>query len=96
LLDITSGLEKSIWRLNELSSSVAFSPDGKFLVDARGRLSSMWNLETEQEIARFARDGATSEDKVRFSPDGRIVAISGSRAVTLWGVTALQPGNLLE
>jgi WD40 repeat protein len=67
--------------------SVAFSPDGKYLVSgSRDKTVKLWSVESQKEVStlRAHSDYVTS---VTFSPDGKYLA-SGSidKTVKLWNI----------
>ena len=55
--------------------SVAFSPDGKIIASVYKSLVDLWDVETEQKLARFTHKG--SVNSIAFSPDGKILASGG-------------------
>ncbi|HLO14908.1 MAG TPA: WD40 repeat domain-containing protein, partial [Anaerolineales bacterium] len=65
-------------------SSVAFSPDGKYIVS--GGLDGtvrVWDVVTGKETARMMHDHVTL---VAFSPDGKFVASAGGNIARVWNV----------
>ena len=83
------GSEIAAWSTKSSSSDVAFSPDGRHLVEAGAGYVSVWDIQVQKESFRFERGTSTSEDRVRFSPDGKTIAISASSTVTLLDVGGL-------
>lgn len=64
-------------------TSVAFSPDSKYVVagcDSRGHSLRVWEVFTEKEISRMFHDYRITS--VAFSPDGKYV-LSGSEDLTV-------------
>jgi WD40 repeat protein len=74
--------------MNGHPSGIAWSPDGKYLADARHN-SSVWNAKTHEEAAIMPRGVSSSSDKVRYSPDGKSVVLCGPLGVQLWDVSGL-------
>ena len=57
-------------------NSVAFSPDGKYVVSGSGDSTArVWEAATGREVARMTHDDGVHS--VAFSPDGKYV-VSGS------------------
>ena len=56
---------------------VAFSPDGRRLVSYSGSEGALrlWDVSTQQEIARFRIGVTTSWAGVQFSPDGNMICL---------------------
>src|SRR5262249_340985 len=64
--------------------SVAFSPDGKYLVEGSGDgTGKVWETETGKEVRRFEEHSAQVLS-VAFSPDGRYVLTGDSITMRLW------------
>lgn len=64
------------------------SPDGRY-VAAGGELAvGIWDLETRQEVARFAPDDGITA--VAFSPDGDYVITGGGLTARVWQVSTGQ------
>ena len=68
----------------------AFSPDGKILASAAGRIITLWDVVTGQQIATL-EGPARRVSHITYSPDGNTLA-SGSwdRTVRLWDVATYQ------
>jgi WD40 repeat protein len=66
-------------------SSVAFSPDGKWLASAgEEHLIRLWDLQTNTEVRRFEGHRAFIRT-VEFSPDGKLLASAGDdEGAFLW------------
>jgi uncharacterized delta-60 repeat protein len=57
-------------------NSVAFSPDGKYVVSgSNDKTARVWEINTGKEIARMTYEGAVNS--VAFSPDGKYVLSGG-------------------
>src|SRR5205085_3679277 len=64
--------------------SVAFSPDGKALAAAVGRVVRVWDVEEGKPLA-VCSGHAAPVGRVAFSPDGKTLATaSADRSVRLW------------
>jgi WD40 repeat protein len=69
--------------------TLAYSPDGKFLVtgtinDELGRAARLWNLSSGQEGPQLAGNSSRA-DPISFSPDGEfVVAVSSFVTIHLW------------
>jgi WD40 repeat protein len=90
--DVASGREEQAIRLEQLVSSVAFSPSGKHFA-AAAPISRIWVSGTGDDVGEFRRPGFTSQDKIRFAPDGKKLAIGGLDEATLWDVSGLGTGE---
>ena len=62
--------------------ALRFTPDGKTLISVGRKATSLWNVETREDIGRL-KQGASNA--TALSPDGRILA-SAKRNVHLWDV----------
>lgn len=89
------GPQRATWRLEAFPTSIAFSPDGRF-VAVCGHKSSIWNVESQEEVAVLQRDISSSSDRIAFSPDGKWMGIGESIGVFLWDVSALHIGKRAE
>jgi WD40 repeat protein len=63
--------------------TVAFSPDGKYVVSGGGETARVWVAATGAEVSRMTHDGSVSS--VAFSPDGKYVLSRGSDGTALLG-----------
>ncbi len=74
-------------------SSVAFSPDGKYVVSGSADYTArVWESATGKEIARMTHDSLVYS--VAFSPDGKYVVSGGSdKTAHIW---LWQPQDLIE
>lgn len=80
--DVSTGEEIAHMVHDDYVTSVAFSPDGKYIVagsDSRGHSLRVWEVSTERGISRMFHDYRVTS--VAFSPDGKYV-ISGSEDLT--------------
>ncbi|CAE7174584.1 unnamed protein product [Rhizoctonia solani] len=73
--------------------SVAFSPDGKFIVSgsggsddsANGSSVQLWNVQTRNAVSAPLKDHTGWVRSVSFSPDGaRVVAGSDDKTIRIW------------
>jgi WD40 repeat protein len=78
------------------TSSVAFSPDGKFVAaaDSHDVSAKLWDAATRKLVARLAGKGGMMW-QVAFSPDGHILA-GGGDGVRLWDLTTLPAAPALQ
>jgi WD40 repeat protein len=85
--DIFTGKEISRMISETTVSSLAFSPDGKYVVSEISEdIARVWEASTGREVARMSETGSITS--VAFSPDGRFV-LSGSydNTIGLWEVS---------
>jgi WD40 repeat protein len=80
LWDVAKGEMVHEWVVGK-RTDVAFTPDSRALVIARGDEFSFWDVETLQPIRRLRRDGTPYPGCVAFSPDGRLMALEMAPAV---------------
>jgi WD40 repeat protein len=80
---------KDLDKLRTSFTSVAFSPDGRFvLTGAMDKTLRLWDAATGAEIRSFAGHAQTVH-AVAFSPDGRKAVSGGNdRQIKLWDVAA--------
>lgn len=76
-----------IVQLGGAAESVAYSPDGRFIITG-GENALLWDAATGQEIRGFYGHSSGVEE-VAFSPDGRFVLTAGSldKTARIWDVT---------
>jgi WD40 repeat protein len=76
LWEAATGKEVAYMTHDDFVRSVAFSPDGKYVVSGSyDGTARMWDAATGKEVARMIHDNAVTS--VAFSPDGKYV-VSGS------------------
>ena len=74
--------------------ALRFSPDGRLLVAAGGRLESaevkVWDVATGRELRSFTTGGRPHADGLAVSADGSLVAVAGD-SVRIWNVAFTTP-----
>ena len=82
---------------NESMSYWAFSPDGKTLASASGRIIELWNVETRQNIATLEGHLDTIYF-LSYSPDGNTLASIAvfDETVRLWDIATKQNTKTFE
>jgi WD40 repeat protein len=78
--------------------SVAFSPDGRRLVSGGNQgILILWDVSTEQEIARFGTGVSSILNSVQFSPDGNMICtIDGDGSAYFWRAPSFEKINAIE
>src|SRR5262249_25298604 len=97
VVEAATGKERLTLKLGN-SPDMLFSPDGKMLFTVSGAAVTQWDLQTGNEIRRFAttpepvneiiidRFARGRSIAVALSPDGRTLALPTPAAVALWDV----------
>jgi WD40 repeat protein len=76
-------------------SRVAFAPDGKALVSARGPVLRLWDAATGKELFQDFEGHHAGVSAVAVSPDGKTVATAGD-GVRLWDRATGKPAGRVE
>ena len=83
-----------------LVSSVAFSPDGRYIVSGSwDHTIQVWDAQTGAQVGNPLKGHTDSVNSVAFSPDGRyIVSGSEDHTIQVWNIwqTSVQVGNTLQ
>jgi WD40 repeat protein len=67
---------------DENVTSIAFSPDGKYLVSGGGTSARVWDVISGEEITHMTHDGDVTA--VLFSPNGKYVLSQGGTSARVW------------
>jgi WD40 repeat protein len=81
--EVATGIEVARMTYDFGVETVAFSPDGKYVVSGGGETARVWVAATGAEVSRMTHDGSVSS--VAFSPDGKYVLSRGSDGTALLG-----------
>ena len=89
LWDVTTQTQTGIIE-NPSIEDWAFSPDGKILASAAGRIITLWDVVTGQQIATL--EGPLDRvSHITYSPDGNTLAsVSWDRTIRLWDIATNQ------
>lgn len=73
------------WRHGFLVSSLAYSPDGKWIAAiGAGRALTLWDAKTGKEVRQFPN--INQPNSMAFSPDGKIIATTDNPYCYFWDV----------
>ncbi|MDP8269492.1 MAG: caspase family protein [Candidatus Tenebribacter davisii] len=65
--------------------SVAFSPDGRYVLSESGKVTKIWDVSTGREISTFTLTGGNAF--YGFSPDGNYILSTGkNNSIRLWDI----------
>jgi WD40 repeat protein len=94
VFDVATG--KPLHRLGHYwPSRVAFAPDGKALVSARGPVLRLWDPATGKELFQQFEGHQSSVSAAVISPDGKMIATAGD-GVRLWDAATGKPSRRIE
>jgi WD40 repeat protein len=72
--------------------TAAFSPDGKRLLSASGKVLRLWDVATGKPVGESLRGHTGAVIDARFSPDGsRVVSTSTDNSLRLWDAASGKP-----
>jgi RNA polymerase sigma factor (sigma-70 family) len=75
-------------------TAVTYSPDGKIIAAAAGRMVRLWEADTGRPLRRLRGEFGRTTGLV-FSPDGKMMAAEGPSPIRLWEVaTGKEVGRL--
>ncbi len=87
--DVPSMKEIAVLKTGPLTSSVAFSPDGKWVAaHTFGQTLKVINIATKKDVS-IRHGGASSEEMVDFLPDSTLAFTCGPGMVGLWDLKGL-------
>jgi WD40 repeat protein len=105
MMDDPSELMEDLANQSHGARSLAFSPDGKFLVTDGVRGKALWNVATGEKVRASKRNAGRSLDPMSFldtmevnidgmgaafSPDGKLAARGHGQILTVWNVATGQ------
>ena len=94
LWDVTTQTQTGIIE-NPSIECWSFSPDGKILASAAGRIITLWDVVTRQNIATL--EGHLNQIRgMTYSPDGKTLASTSSIEIRLWDITTKQTIKTFE
>jgi WD40 repeat protein len=87
--EATTGKEVARISYGAAVDSVAFSPDGKYVLSrSNDNTAQIWEVATSKEIARITQDNNVSS--LAFSPDGKYIVSGSEHTAHLWETTTGQ------
>jgi len=91
LWDVPTGRELRSIPTYRYSSSVAFSPQGRFYLSAGNEDVTVWEPQKAQPVSKFSQDDIGFLSRaLAFSPDGRYAAAGGDKRITLYDMEAMR------
>jgi len=87
LWDIKKGKEiKSINRNYVWNSSLAFSPNGEYIIFGNNKSLNRWDIKTGKKKKIFDTSNSFDGSIIEFSPNGQYIATDYNRTIRLWNL----------